>query len=758
MRMEYPGTTDQDEQKIRNRLQQRMARFREKFSMVSWRDTAGENNAIRDRVLSRLTPAQIAARGGLGSTRGSTPGSRDSQGGIIPLPGRRTRAAANTGDAATQVDQSQAQTVHAGPSNAPTINAGLAPVDSQVNRPSGSHGGSRTSQQNVQNSLVNPNRQQKTRASLTSGTISNYQRNSGQSTTMGSAPQNRPSTSSYTADIAPLPYSAISTARSLHQESLPITGGPEASGAENARIQHNQTSTVYAGNRSTEYVENISQVGPFDDWQVPDEPSTDGNFGDIEGYGHDDFDDVNDEDSLEGAENVEDNMEPNVEMPLAEEDPRMEPISDAVRQELQRYLTDDRVRIQMCLDGRISLDELLWGMQRNHAVLEQGVKRARGEVGDDNEVEGFQNQRAKRTRRGEDAAGSSSQPLPRSPNPTHSPVDNSQSGPSENSRRQDPLTSTSRRPTARPFGSAVERLHNDRRRRPAPKSTTAQKDMYDSLHYPQPDPVTENEWTVYGYHTDSQQPTNPPQQGHGFDEEGFDSNPGQPQRELEPYQPQQDNGVETRRPHENTGERQPPPSSHPQRQPDSEPFRSDLDPAVQNVMGDVPSNGPEGPTESNNFHHPGSSVVPAQPTRNEDEHIPPHLAYQHYTASTAQDDPFFPDELFNGMLNGHPDNTHVGSIYTLSQQQEIDNYYRHLMAPRPSSASQQTSAPQNSIIPPPPLVPPRPADGSDLTVGDISQWDPAWSAFVHDDDDAEALLRAQYPDEYAERSPPAEPR
>ena len=117
MRMEYPGTSPTDESKFRNRLQQRMARAREKFSMVAWRDTSGDNNAIRDRVLNKLTPAQHAARGGLGTTRGSTPGSSDSQGRVIPLPGRRPRGTANAAtNTAAQKQQPHAAVVKVAPS------------------------------------------------------------------------------------------------------------------------------------------------------------------------------------------------------------------------------------------------------------------------------------------------------------------------------------------------------------------------------------------------------------------------------------------------------------------------------------------------------------------------------------------------------------------------------------------------------------------------------------------------------------------
>lgn len=752
MRMEYPGTSDQDEQKIRNRLQQRMARFREKFSMVSWRDTAGENNAIRDRVLSRLTPAQFAARGGLGSTRGSTPGSRDSQGRIIPLPGRRARGSAAAGDTTAQVQQPQARTVLAGPSNDSTVDRGFTPVNSQVHRLSGSHGGSRTGQQNIQTNLGNLNRQHQTRSSILPEPLLNQRLEGDQNATMGAAQQHHPSTS-YTDDAALLPYSEFASAVPPHEGILPIMDGQGASDAANPGMQADQASRVYVGNRTTQQAENPSYAGPSESMQVPDGPSTDEDYEDTESLGTDDKNDLSEEDSDE---------EPDAEMPLAEEDTRMEPLTPEVCYELKRYLEDDRARTLMCLDREISLDELLLGMQNNQAKLKQGIKRARGEASHDDEVEYLQSQRAKRPRRGQGAAGSSSQPRPESQNHIYSGFDNSQPGPSGAYHRQGPLASKSRHPATRPIGSAVERLHSDRRRRPAPKATTAQKDTSRYLRDPQSDPVIDNEWTVFGYHADSQQSPYLPQQADGLRRQGLYTDPGQPQRGPEPYQPQRDNGVETSSLHTTIGAPQPTQSLHSQRQPGSERFRSAQNPAIQDVTGDMPSYDQNGPTEGRNPHNPGSSAACVQLTRDGNGNIVPRRAYQHFEESTAQDDPFFSDELFEGMLNGHPDINHVGSMYTHAQQQEIDDYYHRLMTPHPRPES-APSAPQNPMPPPPPIQvaqvagsATQPVEESDLALGDISDWDPAWSEFVNDHD-AEPLLQAGHPDEYEEKSPPGSP-
>lgn len=746
MRIEYPGTTDQHEQKIRNRLQQRMARFREKFSMVSWRDTAGENNAIRDRVLNTLIPAQFAARGGLGSTRGSTPGSMDSQGRVIPLPGRRARGSAAAADTISQVQQTQARTVHAGPSNGSTVDTGFTPVNSQVHRVSESHGGSRTSQQNVKTNLGNLNRQQQSRPSISIKPLLNHRLNE-QNATMGAAQQHHPSTS-YTDDPALLPYSSFSSA-------VPPPEGTRqrASGVTNPRMQDGQASAAYAGNRTTQQAGNMSYTGPSESLQVPDGPSTDEDYGDVESLDTDDNHDLSEEDS---------NEEPNAGKPLVEEDTQMEPLPDEVCYELKRYLKEDRARTLMCLDGRISLDELLLGMERNQANLKQGIKRARGEASDDDEVEYLENQRAKRPRRGQGTAGSSSQPRPGPQNLIYSGFDGSQPGPSGDYPRQGPLANKSCHPAARPIGSAVQRLHNDRQRRPTPKATTAQKERDGYLRNPQTDPVIDNEWTVYGFHTGSQQPPYPSKQEDSLRGQGLYTNLGRPQRVPEPYQPQRDNGVGTSSPYTTTGAPQPRHSSHHQHQPGSERLRSVPSHAIQDT-GDLPSHDQNSLTRGRDSHNPGSSAARVQLRREGNGNIEPRQAYQHFEESTIQNEPFFSDELFEGNLNGHTDNNHVGNMYTHAQQREIDEYYRRLMTPHPRPET-ETNAPETAMPPPPPVpqVPQvtnsatQPVRESDLAVGDIAGWDPAWSEFVNDHD-AEPLLRANHPDEYKHTSPPESP-
>ena len=175
---------------------------------------------------------------------------------------------------------------------------------------------------------------------------------------------------------------------------------------------------------------------------------------------------------------------------------------------------------------------------------------------------------------------------------------------------------------------------------------------------------------------------------------------------------------------------------------------------IQGSTVSMPPNGSNGTTDGDNSHEAKRSSNTVQPARNENGDIAPRRAYQHYTGRTGRDDPFFSDELYEGMLNGRPNNNHVGSIYTVSQQQEIDAYYRRLMAPRPTK-QYQASVPQT---PPPRLrmEVANPANGSDLAVGDIGDiayWNPEWSLFVNDDD-AEPLLQTQHPDEFSPGSPP----
>lgn len=669
MRMGYPGYTDKDEQKVRNRLQQRMARFREKFVMVSWRDTAGDNNAIKDRVLDKLNPAQLAARGGLGSTRGSTPGSRDSQGRVVPVPGRRP-----------------------------------------------------------------PGRR---------------------------APK--------TANIGKTATHSPPSSRALSNRQCNVDTQP----------QQGRGSTVYAANHSTQHPGNLLYASPSETLRGPNQLLSAEEDWDNEGFGSDEGDDGDDE--QEDGESSDDdndgsdwNEEADADMLTIEENPRAKSLIPEECYEFERYLKEDRMRTQMCLGGMISVDELMLDMRNNEEELKQGLKRTRGETSDDDEVEELQGWRAKRSRKEEGATGSSSQPLSEFQEPACKGFDDGQPGYPGEQLRQGALGKTSRRPPTRPVGSAVQRLHNDRLRRPLPKATVGQKDMYESLNYYQPHPVLDGEWTVFHSHIDPQPTPFPPQQA-GV-EEGLYTNIGQRQGRLAPYESRQDNTTDTRNPDTNVGERQLRPSSHHQRQ-------------------------PAGPPDDDNSCVPGSSADLAEPAHDD----APRRAHQNPAARTIQDDPFFPDELFNGMLNGQPQNNHVGSIYTRSQQQEIDEYYHRLMAPRPRPEAQKNT--QDGPMPPPPRprtqqprtafaadvrnphrrpqarqgggvpqqhiphnVPIDPAqsdntppvaqdtqDESDQAVDTTTLWNPEWRAFVHHHD-AEPLLRAHYPDEYYPGSPPNPPQ
>ena len=168
----------------------------------------------------------------------------------------------------------------------------------------------------------------------------------------------------------------------------------------------------------------------------------------------------------------------------------------------------------------------------------------------------------------------------------------------------------------------------------------------------------------------------------------------------------------------------------------------------------MPSHGPNATADGYSPHNIRESSNTVQPARSENGMIAPRRAYQHYTARTGRDDPFFSNELYVGMLDGHPNNNHVGSIYSGSQEQEIDAYYRRLTAPRPNS-QRKTSVPQT---PPPRLrmETAKSADGLDLAVGDITYWNPEWSEFINDDD-AKPLLQRLYPDEYNLGSPSRSP-
>ena len=806
MRMEYPGYTEKDEQKVRNRLQQRMARFRERFVMVSWRDTAGDNNAIRDRVLDKLTPAQLAARGGLGSTRESTPGSWDSQGRIIPVPGRRRPKTVNIGNTATQVQQPRGQTAPAGPLDASTSYTGCSSASPQVYQTPGTHRDLRTTQHDLQTNLLSPDRQIQTQSSPSSHALPNCQRNVDTNPTMGSVQQPYASTSHATS-TGPQHYFQVPSLSPWHEATILIMDGWRTSSNADARTQHGQAPTVYAVNQSTQQPEYTLYAGPSETLREPTHSLNDEEDWDNNDSGSDEGDDGDDEQGDgESSEDYDDddrhgwNEEADADMPSTEESSRMESLTPEECCELERYFKEDRIRMQMCLDGMISVEKLMLDMQNNQVELKQGLRRTRGETSDDDEAEEIQGRRAKRTRR-EGGTGSSSQPLSEFQEPTYNGFHDPQPGPWGEYNRQGALAKTSRFPSTRPAGSAVQRLHNDRLRRPAPKATVGRKGTYESLHYPQPELVMDGEWTVFHSHIDSQPTQYPPHQTEG--EERLYTNRGRRHGGLEPYQSQRDNSMENSDADMNIGERQFWPLQQPQRQQGTEPSSSALNATRQNPTVGMPSHDPNGPTEGHSSHNSGASSNSRESTRNIEAHMAHRHTNQQSAMSTSQDDPFFPDELSNGMLNGHPNNNHVGSIYTRSQQQEIDEYYHRLMTPRPRPEA-QTKARECPMPPPPRLrmaeprtefvadlrnphsraqprqgsgVPQRrtpynvpvahaqsrgaqvpvgasqPADGLDPAVGGTTAWNPEWSAFINNHD-AEPLLRAHYPDE----SPPVSPR
>ena len=806
MRMEYSGFSELDEQKFRNRLQQRMGRLRERFAMVSWKDTAGNNNAIRDRVLNNLSPAQLAARSGLGSTKGNTPGSRDSQGNIIPVPGRRTRGAAHAMSAAAHKRQLQDQVAHVGPSNTaprrqlPIASTNFSAVNSHFSQPLATYAGDGCTQE-----IQSPD-------SSTGSSTSHYLRH--HATPAG------PLSKEYVQTVT---SQGASIARQKSQQ-LPY---PQSSSGDDEDYESEEAS---------------------EDCEVDDET------------------DENDE--REGSE------ENDNEMPLAEVDHLKNPMTTDERREWERYMEEDHIRTTKCEYGDISVEQLISDMARNEAKLWSGLKRAEAKISDDDGVEDIQNLRAKRTRREEDAAGPRDQPLSRSQGLAYGGLDKPQPGPWGEYNRQGALAHTSRRPTTRPVGSAVQRLHNDRSRRPAPKATVVQKGPFEPIYYPQPNiPTDDCGHQINNYQTQSHLPPYDLQQENGLGRQhgcmnveqwqlglstyqpqpevawgdhdyqsyhvqaetsqspyhlqeasgmhsGYDcTNFDQPQGQISSHhtQPEDDgmgngslqtntgdsqpqstpdltqsgNALGNSNVYTNTREPQPRPSSHRQRQPGSEGISSAINPFFTVSTCDRRANAPYNRPKSYDSYDSRSPSSPVEPSRN-DAHTASRRAYQHPTASTVQDDPFFSDELYNGMLDGHPDAAHVGSMYTRSYQREIDDYYQRLMAPRPRAES-GSDAPQD--VTPPPLqsrqeepetvfladllnphsrpqarhrgnaprvpqvpsgVPNPPEQSDDLVVGDFSLWGPEWSAFINDHDNM-PLLQGHYPDEYREWSHPRDP-
>lgn len=467
MRMEYPGTLESDEQKFRNRLQQRVARMREKFTMVCWKDTTGTNNAIRARVLRKLTPAQLAARDGLGSTRGSTPGSTDSQGRVVPVPGKKFRESANASNAFAQVEQPQSQFARADLSNAtsqqnhPVANTNFLAVNSQQFQPSESHRG------------------------------------------------------------LP-PYSSASSSVGLsHQLTLPIVGGRRRPDYTNTMTQQDQPAAAYASNGYTQQVQNTAPLaglpsnhdsqhqnidaipsadvyvetvtsnvggsaGHQDTPQVPYPPSSAGSDADDEDDGCDEDDDSDksdvdcemddDKDNGDKVENDEndghDRLNKDIGRLWAEASIQMATLPAEVRRETTRYYKKVGLQTLLCLHGKISVDELEMRMLKSYGEFTSGLKRGRhyDTSDDDDEVDEMQSRRAKRTKRGGKSAGSSRQSLSGTQSCASSDFDGLPPGPRGEHQRHGALINTSRRPPTRPVGSAVQRLHQNRMRRPSPKA------------------------------------------------------------------------------------------------------------------------------------------------------------------------------------------------------------------------------------------------------------------------------------------------
>lgn len=92
-RMENSGKRRNTKTKFINSLQMRCSRFRERCTMVSWaeRSDGKSSNQTRADILARLSPAQMAARSGLGTSRGTAPGSLDHLGNTIAIPTGRDR-------------------------------------------------------------------------------------------------------------------------------------------------------------------------------------------------------------------------------------------------------------------------------------------------------------------------------------------------------------------------------------------------------------------------------------------------------------------------------------------------------------------------------------------------------------------------------------------------------------------------------------------------------------------------------------------
>lgn len=465
----------------------------------------------------------------------------------------------------------------------------------------------------------------------------------------------------------------------------------------------------------------ISQLGDStgQTQRIPNPPSCGGIDGDSEYDGGDEDEDSEDGEGIkENNEKIALNGNSGIKKP--EDDPRMDGLTAKVRRELTRYLKQDRIHTQMVMDGRFSLAEVMSATAKNQDGLLSGLKRARWVISEDDAIEELQHQRIKRTKREGDAAGASSQPLPvshgRHTHERQRPPPYCPPSSKREYNRQGALGSTSRYRATRSVGSAVQKLHKDRLRRPARKFKGNKN--HEFLCYPPPDIV------IYANY------------------------------------------------YNEIGGPQPRPSSHPQRRPGSERTSSTLNSAVEDVPGNSLNDIPNGAPEENGSNGSGDLSMSSEKARDE-AHTAPRRQYRQPNARPVQDEPFFSDGLFNGMLNGQPDNNHVGSMYTRSHEQEIDQHYQRVTGPRPgielesdtleglappSPHQQMTynisgSSRQGDNAPPTahgPTGAPRPAQVPNVgfDVGDIADWHPAWSSFVNDHDN-KPLLRGHFPDEYS---------
>ena len=516
-------------------------------------------------------------------------------------------------------------------------------------------------------------------------------------------------------------------AQSQHPQAILARAGPNST----ALPTHNSVAKKALAHANTQRIQNSSLHSslvqnfhsPFRDGGNKDNGSIDNNESRSENEDMNDEYEENldpDEDENDGSGNAL------AEMSSAEGSLGMDPLTADERRELERYRRGDRDQIQMCMDGRISVNGLMSGMLENQAKLKQGLKRARWEVSGENkdEDENIQDQRVRRTKRGRhgtnryfDTKVVGGQQM------VHNTFGKSLSPLWSQHDRQETFVKTLHRPTIRPVGSAVQRLHNDPLRRPAPRATEIKEPDFSYQHQ---------------QYKDMDGRGNAIHNAHNVAE----------------------------------GSRLSQLSHHP---------GNTLSGSLHNHQ-----QGQGAHNVGNPSGHVGNSGNTGQPATH-------RRAYLQAKARATQDDPFFSDELFEGMLNGQPDNNHVGSMYTVAQQKEHDEYYRRLMMPRPRPANAlqnpmppspqdgvgeapsvfvsdlldpnigplkgQGDAVMRSEIPydfrtasvhannarPLSQVPPagvsQTATESDLVDGDIAGWNPEWSAFV-DFHDAEPVLRA----------------